>query len=124
VGFNRRFALLARKLKEFIDRRQEPLAAHYRVNAGYLPLNHWLHDPVQGGGRLLGEGCHFIDFLTFLVGEGPVSVSGYALPDAGHYRQDNLALTFTFRDGSLGTLHYLAMAINLFKERLGITAVE
>lgn len=123
VGFNRRFALLARKLKEFIDRRQEPLAAHYRVNAGYLPLNHWLHDPVQGGGRLLGEGCHFIDVLTFLVGEGPVSVSGYALPDAGHYRQDNLALTFTFRDGSLGTLHYLANGDKSFpKERLEVFA--
>jgi predicted dehydrogenase len=123
VGFNRRFAQLAGKLKEFINQRQEPLAAHYRVNAGYLPLNHWLHDPVQGGGRLLGEGCHFIDFLSFLVGEAPVTVSGVALPDAGHYQQDNLALTFTFRDGSLGTLHYLANGDKSFpKERLEVFA--
>jgi predicted dehydrogenase len=123
VGFNRRFAPLATKVKKFIDRRQEPLVAHYRVNAGYLPQNHWLHDPLQGGGRILGEACHFIDFLTFLVGEGPISVSGVALPDAGYYLQDNLALTFTFRDGSLSTLHYLANGDNSFpKERLEVFA--
>ncbi len=65
VGYNRRFAPLAQQLAEFLRDRQEPLVASYRVNAGYLPLNHWLHDPAQGGGRLIGEGCHFIDFLTF-----------------------------------------------------------
>jgi predicted dehydrogenase len=123
VGFNRRYALLANKLKDFIDQRKEPLVAHYRINAGYLPLDHWLHDPNQGGGRIIGEGCHFIDFLTFLVGEAPISVSGVALPDAGYYRQDNLALTFTFRDGSLGTIHYLANGDKSFpKERLEVFA--
>lgn len=123
VGFNRRYAPLAKKLKDFIDQRKEPLVAHYRINAGYLPLNHWLHDPNQGGGRIIGEGCHFIDFLTFLVGEAPNSVSGVALPDAGYYRQDNIALTFTFRDGSLGTIHYLANGDKSFpKERLEVFA--
>ncbi|MGB2910620.1 MAG: bi-domain-containing oxidoreductase, partial [Anaerolineales bacterium] len=68
VGFNRRFAPLARRMKDFLTNCPEPLVAHYRVNAGYLPLNHWLHDPDQGGGRIIGEGCHFVDFLTFLVG--------------------------------------------------------
>ncbi len=123
VGFNRRFAPLAKKLKEFTDQKKEPLVAHYRVNAGYLPLNHWLHDPDQGGGRIIGEGCHFIDFLTFLVGEAPISVFGAALPDAGRYRQDNLVLTFTFKDGSLGTLHYLANGDKSFpKERVEVFA--
>ena len=123
VGFNRRFAPLAKKLKEFTDQMKEPLVAHYRVNAGYLPLNHWLHDPDQGGGRVIGEGCHFIDFLTFLVGEAPISVFGAALPDAGRYRQDNLVLTFTFKDGSLGTLHYLANGDKSFpKERVEVFA--
>ncbi len=75
VGFNRRFAPLAVRMKAFLAGRSEPLAAHYRVNAGYLPLNHWTHDPDQGGGRIIGEGCHFIDFLTFLVGASPVEVS-------------------------------------------------
>jgi predicted dehydrogenase/threonine dehydrogenase-like Zn-dependent dehydrogenase len=121
VGFNRRFAPLSTKLRQFLGDRQEPLAAHYRVNAGFLPLTHWLHDPEQGGGRLVGEGCHFIDFLTFLVGETPVSVRGQALPDLGIYHLDNFILTFTFPDGSLGTLTYLANGDKAFpKERVEV----
>ncbi len=121
VGFNRRFAPLAQRLHAFIGPRSQPLAAHYRVNAGYIPLTHWLHDPQQGGGRILGEGCHFIDFLTFLVGEPPISVSAHALPDNGHYREDNAVLTFTFVDGSLGTVTYLANGDKAFpKERVEV----
>ena len=108
VGFNRRFAALSMKLKEFLADRKEPLVTHYRVNAGYLPLDHWLHDPQQGGGRIIGEGCHFVDFLTFLVGEPPVDVVAQGMPDVGRYREDNVVLTFTFPDGSVGTLTYLA----------------
>lgn len=108
VGYNRRFAPLAVKLQDFLAARGEPLAAHIRVNAGLLPADHWLHDPAQGGGRLLGEGCHFIDFLTFLVGQAPKSAYAQALPDGGVYRQDNVAVTLGFPDGSVGTLHYLA----------------
>ncbi len=108
VGFNRRFAPLARELSAFYAQRVEPLYVHYRVNAGYLPLKHWLHDPKQGGGRIIGEGCHFIDFVTFLVGESPISVTAHALPDKGKYREDNLTMTFTFPDGSLGVVDYLA----------------
>jgi len=108
VGFNRRFAPLARVLAGFFAGRNEPMLVNYRVNAGYLPPNHWLHDPAQGGGRILGEGCHFIDFFTFLIGENPRAVSGQALPDGGRYRQDNVGLTFNYPDGSLATLTYLA----------------
>ena len=68
VGYNRRFAPLAIQLKTYLDERHEPLMAYYRVNAGLLPLSHWTHDPQQGGGRIIGEGCHFIDFLLWLVG--------------------------------------------------------
>jgi predicted dehydrogenase len=119
VGFNRRFAPLAELLSGFFAGRQEPLIAHYRVNAGYLPLNHWLHDPAQGGGRIIGEGCHFIDFLTFLVGQPPVAVYAQAAPDGGRYRQDNVVLTFGFPDGSLGVVSYLANGDKAFpKERL------
>jgi len=121
VGYNRRFAPLAQQLAEFLRDRQEPLVASYRVNAGYLPLNHWLHDPAQGGGRLVGEGCHFIDFLTFLVGEPPLSVTAYSLQDAGRYQNDNLVLTFKFPDGSLGSLSYLANGDKVFsKERVEV----
>jgi predicted dehydrogenase len=121
VGYNRRFAPLAERLKAFVDQRQEPLAASYRVNAGYIPLNHWTQDPEQGGGRIIGEGCHFVDFLTFLVGAPPVSVQALALPDGGRYCEDNVVLTFTFPDGSLGTLVYLANGEKAFpKERVEV----
>ncbi len=121
VGFNRRFAPMAIQLKEFLGERSEPLVAYYRVNAGYLPLNHWLHAPEVGGGRIIGEGCHFVDFLTFLVGSPPISVSAQALPDNGRYQQDNVVLTLTFSDGSIGTLHYLANGDKSFaKERVEV----
>ena len=123
VGFNRRFAPMAQKMKTFVSERSEPLVAHYRVNAGYIPLTHWLHDPVVGGGRIIGEGCHFVDFLAYLVGEAPVSVTAHAIPDAGTYREDNVVLTFTFPDGSLGTVTYLANGDKAFpKERVEVFA--
>lgn len=108
VGFNRRFAPMALQLLDFFQGRTEPMSVHYRVNAGFLPLTHWLHDPLQGGGRIVGEGCHFIDFLTFLIGLSPVSVTAAALEDVGKYKQDNVVLTFKYGDGSIGTLTYLA----------------
>ena len=121
VGFNRRFAPLAVRLKAFVDGRAEPLVAHYRVNAGFLPLNHWTQDLEQGGGRIIGEGCHFIDFLSFLVGAPPSSVSAHGLPDGGRYREDNAVLTFTFPDGSLGVVSYLANGDKSFpKERVEV----
>ena len=121
VGFNRRFAPFSQQLKAFLGDRQEPLMANYRVNAGYLPASHWLHDLSQGGGRIIGEGCHFIDFLTFLVGEAPKSVAALALPDEGHYQEDNVHLSFTFPDGSIGTVDYLANGDKAFpKERLEV----
>lgn len=121
VGFNRRFAPLAVQMQAFLEGRNEPVAAHYRVNAGYIPLNHWTHDLEQGGGRIVGEVCHFIDFLTFLVGDTPVEVVARGLPDGGRYREDNIFLTFTFPDGSLGTVSYLANGDKAFpKERVEI----
>jgi predicted dehydrogenase/threonine dehydrogenase-like Zn-dependent dehydrogenase len=121
AGFNRRFSPLAIQMKAFLEARKEPLAAHYRINAGYIPLNHWTQDPDQGGGRIIGEGCHFIDFLTFLVGASPVEVAARGLPDGGRYREDNAELTFTFPDGSLGTVSYLANGDKAFpKERVEV----
>ena len=121
VGFNRRFAPLAQSLAAFLSQRQEPLHTHYRVNAGYIPLNHWTHDEVLGGGRIIGEGCHFVDFLTFLVGAAPVRVSAYALPNGGKYREDNVSMTFTFPDGSIGVVDYLANGDKSFpKERVEV----
>jgi predicted dehydrogenase/threonine dehydrogenase-like Zn-dependent dehydrogenase len=121
TGFNRRFAPLAKELATFLGGRAEAIYTHYRVNAGYLPLNHWTQDPEIGGGRLIGEGCHFIDFLTFLVGAPPVSVSATALPDGGKYREDNVSMTFTFSDGSVGVVDYLANGDKSYpKERIEV----
>jgi predicted dehydrogenase len=125
VGFNRRFAPFSQELKKFVSERQEALFIHYLVNAGQLPMNHWLHDPAQGGGRIIGEGCHFVDMLTFLVGEPPISVTAAGLPDDGRYREDNIHLTFTFPDGSIGTIDYLANGDKAFpKERLEVFGGE
>jgi len=121
VGFNRRFAPLAQTLSAFLLPRNEPLHIHYRVNAGYIPLNHWTQDEALGGGRVIGEACHFIDLLTFLVGEAPVSVTAHALPDNGKYREDNVSMTFTFPDGSIGVVDYLANGDKSFpKERVEV----
>jgi predicted dehydrogenase len=108
VGFNRRFAPMIKKMKEFMGNSAEPLRMHYRINAGYLPLSHWVHDLEQGGGRILGEGCHFIDTLMFLCGEKPIAVRAFGLPENGKYKEDNVVMVFTFSGGSIGTIEYLA----------------
>ena len=91
-----------------MNQRQEPLFAQYRVNASKLPADHWLNDLEEGGGRIIGEACHFIDFLTFLVGEVPTEVSTKGLPDDGKYSEDNVVMHFKFPDGSIGEVTYLA----------------
>ncbi len=108
VGFNRRFAPYMRELKSRLAEMREPLLLHYRVNAGALKPEHWTHDPIQGGGRLLGEGCHFIDALMFLAGSPPNRVSCSALPDHGEFSRDSFVVTLEFSNGSLGTLTYAA----------------
>jgi predicted dehydrogenase/threonine dehydrogenase-like Zn-dependent dehydrogenase len=124
VGFNRRFSPLGRILAAFLAGRIEPMHASYRVNAGYLPLDHWTQDPELGG-RIVGEACHFVDFLTFLVGAVPTSVSALALPDRGKYREDNVSMTFAFPDGSVGVVDYLANGDKSFpKERLEVFCAE
>jgi len=121
VGFNRRFSQYIQQMKKFLQGASEPLAAHYRVNAGYLPPTHWTQDTQVGGGRIIGEGCHFVDTLTYLVGSLPQTVTVQALPDQNRYHQDNVVMTVSFADGSLGTIHYLANGDkSLPKERLEV----
>jgi predicted dehydrogenase len=121
VGFNRRFSPLAGQLRKALADRNEPMHAHYRINAGYLPSNHWTQDETLGGGRIIGEACHFIDLITFLVGAAPIRVSAHALPNNGKYREDNVSMTFTFPDGSLGIVDYLANGDkSMPKERLEV----
>jgi predicted dehydrogenase len=121
VGFNRRFAPLALRMKAFLSNIHEPLAMHYRVNAGYLPPDHWVHDPEQGGGRILGEVCHFVDFLMFLAGSFPVEVQASSLANPGQYSGDNVFVSLRFANASQGTIGYLANGDKSFsKERVEV----
>lgn len=108
VGFNRRFAPLTRRIKDFFSPLRSPLAVHYRINAGVLPPGHWMRNPEEGG-RIVGEVCHFVDWIQYLVGASPAKVYAQALPEGGCYQpEDNVAISLTFADGSIGTIHYLA----------------
>jgi len=116
VGFNRRFAPMGIQMRDFMSQAGEPVSVHYRVNAGPLPSDHWVHDPDQGGGRIIGEVCHFIDFLTFLIGALPEQVLAQGIP-GGH--GENVHITARFPDGSVGAVDYLASGDKTFpKERV------
>jgi predicted dehydrogenase/threonine dehydrogenase-like Zn-dependent dehydrogenase len=109
VGYNRRFAPLTRCVKQCFTSRAGALAIHYRVNAGSVPGDHWVHDPHEGGGRIIGEVCHFVDWLCYLTEAAPVKVYAQTLPGDGRYLpEDNVLITLSFADGSVGTIHYLA----------------
>ena len=105
VGFNRRFSPLARELKRQFG--GGPLAMHYRMNAGHIPPDSWIQDPATGGGRIIGEACHCIDFLTHINGSLPVSVHAAAMGTPGALH-DTVTITITFRNGSIGTVSYFA----------------
>lgn len=125
VGFNRRFAPLARRLKEQVG--SGPMSMIYRVNAGAIPPDSWLHDKDVGGGRIVGEVCHFIDFLTYLNGSLPRTVFATSLPDPQDLN-DVVAINLSFENGSIGTVSYFANgAKSVAKEyievyRSGVTA--
>ncbi len=121
VGFNRRFAPLTRKIKAHFDLLPGPKVVQIRVNAGPLSKDHWIHDPVQGGGRIVGEGCHFIDLLLHLVNSRPSSV--YAIGngnDSAVLKQD-AAISVSFEDGSIGSVIYTSLGDDRFpKERIEV----
>jgi predicted dehydrogenase/threonine dehydrogenase-like Zn-dependent dehydrogenase len=108
VGFNRRFAPMAVKMKKFLAEIHEPLAIHYRVNAGYIPADHWVNDFEQGGSRILGEVCHFVDLVSFLAGACPIEVQAQTVGNAGQYSMDSVVASLKFANGTLGTISYLA----------------
>jgi predicted dehydrogenase len=122
VGFNRRYAPLSRAVRQHFARRTEPLVVTVRVNAGFLSREHWTQDPVQGGGRILGEACHFVDLLAYLIDSPFVDVSAHSLPDKGRYSGDNVCATFRFQDSSVAMLTYLANGdAGLAKERIEVS---
>lgn len=119
VGFNRRFAPQITKIKTWLDGRREPKAFAMTINAGPVPAEHWTQDARAGGGRILGEACHFIDLLRFLAGARIVESKIVFLN--GNRRGDTAAASFIFENGSIGTVGYLANGHPAFpKERLEI----
>lgn len=109
TGFNRRFSRYARRIKEWVDGRSNPMVINYRMNAGYIPLDHWVHTS-EGGGRNRGEACHIYDLFTYLTESRVVSVQAQAITPATDYfgRTDNFVATLKFEDGTVATLTYVA----------------
>lgn len=119
VGFNRRFAPLLRQMLSAWGNKEGPWLIQYRVNAGPLPPNHWLLDSEQGGGRLLGEVCHFIDFLMFLAQAPVARVFAEQLSGSGLADEWNILLTLKFSEGSAGSVNYQSVGDPSFaKERV------
>ena len=122
MGFNRRFAPCAVKAKEIISKRQNPMIINYRVNAGYIPLDHWVHTE-EGGGRIIGEACHMFDLFNFFTNSGveSVHVSAISPKTADISSRDNFIATLKYHDGSICTLTYTALgAKELGKEYIEI----
>ncbi|WP_179343794.1 bi-domain-containing oxidoreductase [Winogradskyella ursingii] len=105
VGFNRRFSPLSKKLKKALGK--NPMTMIYRINAGSIPADNWIQDAEIGGGRILGEVCHFIDYLTYLNGSLPTKVSALAIPDSNNLN-DTLNILIQFQNGSSGVIGYYA----------------
>ena len=123
VGFNRRFSPLAQEAKELFSNRDTPLSIVYRVNAGHIPKEHWTQDPLEGGGRIVGEVCHFIDLMQFFTGAPPVSVYAESVSAKSPkiVDADSVFITLRFADGSNGVIAYLSEGDKaLAKERVEI----
>ena len=108
VGFNRRFSPHTVRLKELLAGRGGPLCMNMTVNAGALPADHWTQSPERGGGRIVGEGCHFIDLLSFIADSPVRSVSAVMVGDGPAVREDKMSMVLSFADGSVGTINYFA----------------
>jgi len=110
VGYNRRFAPLAKEIKARFSGRSGPMTILYRVNAGQLEAKHWTHDAIEGGGRVIGEACHFIDFIQFMTDALPTRVSAEIIPhvQTAGYVDDSAVISLGMSDGSIATIVYTA----------------
>ncbi|MEJ2010176.1 MAG: bi-domain-containing oxidoreductase [Acidobacteriota bacterium] len=125
VGFNRRFSPFARGCRKFFEGLAEPLSILYRVNAGRLPGTHWIYDPQQGHGRVIGEICHFVDMIQFLASSDPVEVQAWPMGGTGGDAEDNLQVRVVLADGSCGDILYLSSGdSSVPKERVEVFGRE
>jgi predicted dehydrogenase len=123
VGYNRRFAPLIALMKKRLAGRTQPMTAIYTANAGYLPVDHWTQDREDGGGRIIGEACHFIDLLACIVGLPITAVSAIEIGSSPGVEttEDKMTIVLEFADGSHGTVHYFANGAKEFpKERVEV----
>jgi len=123
VGFNRRFAPISQLIKKGFQNIAEPLAMNIRVNAGLIPKTHWTQQPELGGGRIVGEMCHFIDLMQYFSGSEPVKVFAESINTMNNKitPEDNISIIVKFKDGSVGNLIYLANGDNSMpKERIEV----
>jgi len=123
VGFNRRFSPLTRRAREFFNDRRTPLSISYRINAGRVSPTHWINDPREGGGRIIGEVCHFVDFIHFVTGSLTRRVFAESVAGATSQSSDDDSVFITLRlaDGSNASIAYLAEGdASLPKERIEI----
>ncbi|MCB5226061.1 bi-domain-containing oxidoreductase [Alishewanella sp. 16-MA] len=123
LGFNRRFSPQVKKMKALLSAVKEPKSFIMTMNAGSIPEDHWTQDIAVGGGRIIGEACHFIDLMRYLVGFKIVSVQARRMGDNSHQAvtEDKAAIILGFEDGSFGTIHYYANGSSSFpKERVEV----
>ncbi len=121
VGYNRRFSPFVVKMKELLDSTSAPKSFVMTVNAGEIPPDHWTQDLKVGGGRIVGEGCHFIDLLRFLAGAKIKSYDFVGFKQGTLGQSDCGSISLIFEDGSFGVIHYLANGHRAFpKERLEV----
>ncbi len=106
VGFNRRFSSHVKKIKEALVGRGEPLAMNFTCNAGIIPPSSWVQDPAVGGGRIIGEACHFIDLLSYVADSPVVSVVAFQMEKGVAVKEDKMCIILRFADGSVGTVNY------------------
>ncbi|MCE5278170.1 MAG: bi-domain-containing oxidoreductase [Planctomycetaceae bacterium] len=118
TGFNRRFSPHTQAIAKALSGRKEPVSMTMTVNAGYIPPEHWVHDPVLGGGRIIGEACHFIDLLAFLAGCEVTTVSACMAGRGFATRDDKMAITLGFADGSVGSVCYYANGSKQYPKEL------
>jgi predicted dehydrogenase len=118
VGFNRRYSPCAEDMKKFLGQ-AGPFVVNYRINAGYIDAEHWTQDGDIGGGRIIGEVCHFVDYLQFIIGSKPVRVSAESIRSTEKYKtDDNVIAVVNFEDGSVGAVTYTSQGSKAYPREI------
>lgn len=122
VGFNRRFSSHIQRMKSLLDTKTGPKCFNFVMNAGFLPVDHWTQDKEIGGGRIIGEACHYIDLMRYLAGSEFKSWSALSAKDSNDQNgpQDRVLISLEFEDGSIGSIHYLSNGGPFQKERVEV----